>query len=90
MPSTPTLKDIMLAQQAAIESIDAKIDTLILNQGADSANIQAIADAQVIREQLQRIQIDQHDLGYAGTFGDDAESQALDDAADLVPTQVTP
>ena len=90
MPSTPSLKQIMQDTLAAVQSIDVKVDTLIAGQGADSANIQAIADAQVIREQLQRIQIDTDVLDYSGRYGADAEINALDSDADAVPTQVPP
>jgi len=90
MPSTPSLKDIMLATQAAVQSIDAKIDTVIANQGADSANIAAIAAAQVIHEQLLRADLDRSSIDYSGKFGADAENAAIDTAVAAIPTQVVP
>ena len=88
MPSTPTQKDILLAIQAAVESIDSKVDTVIANQGADSTNIQAIADAQVIHEQLLRSGLDIASLDYQGQYGTDGDIIAVDAEVATIPTQV--
>ena len=90
MASTPTLKDIQLNILAEVQTANTKLDALIVAAGADSANIQAIADAQVIREQLQRLQLAYESLTYGGTFGADGDSNTLDTDTATVPTQVTP
>jgi len=95
MPQTPPDRQIQIDIRDAVQSIDSQMGSLITSMAnleaavlSQSADLTAIADAQVIHEQLARSALDYKELEYRNKYGGDTDLDAILAIIAAIPTQV--